>query len=108
MGKNILPAGQIILERTNLLNSAHACMHYVSNNKHWIIDPTKCLNLATANTAVTLVDNSEQERTLTPTQPLTPEHTSPASQSCEPMDISAIAVEKIIRQDLKTHNKQGR
>lgn len=89
MNKNILPAGQIILERSNLVNSAHACMHYVSNNKNWVVDPTKCLNQNTAQLAVTLIDLVKQTESLTPTQPISPENTPSSSQYCEPISLCA-------------------
>jgi hypothetical protein len=107
MSKNILPSGQIILERSNLLNSAHACMHFVNNNNHWIIDPTKCLNRATANNAVTLIDHQKFDKPSTPTQPLTPpDNSSPASQSCDAVD--AWTLQQIIHADSNVTNRQGR
>lgn len=105
--KNWLPAGQIILERTNLLNSAHACMHYVWNNNHWIIDPTKCLSQSTTHLAVTLVGHPQPEEQLPPTQPLSQEILPLSSQNCEPMGHSGIDIKNIITAQQQTLYKSG-
>lgn len=108
MNKNNLPAGQIILERTNLLNSAHACMHYVSNNKHWVIDPTKCLNRNTAHTAVTLINPDKPPEELTPTLPISPDITPPSSQSCEPCLPCADEYEQSMQHQSYQYERLGR
>jgi hypothetical protein len=76
-----LPPGEIILERTNLVDNAHATVHYVSNNVQWCLDPMKLFNQTTAHLAVThsALSNAEE---LAPTLPLNFDNTPSSSQAC--------------------------